>query len=109
MAGPEGADPSTAGTPFSRPAGAAGPFDAVPDRLDPRPTARPEPSAGQQAAFGRPSSVTGGFAGGRPLPPDAPVPPPPPEALLRAFGPSGPSRRGLQDPPGGRPGARRTS
>jgi len=53
--------------------------------------------------------VTGGFAGGRPLPPEAPVPPPPPEALLRAFGPSGPSRRGLQDPPGGRPGARRTS
>ncbi|MCW2675667.1 MAG: Peptidase and chymotrypsin/Hap, partial [Modestobacter sp.] len=34
--------------------------------------------------------------------------PPPPEALLRAFGPPGPAR-GLQDPPGGRPGARRTA
>jgi len=37
------------------------------------------------------------------------VPPPPPEALLRAFGPSGSARTGLQDPPGGRPGARRTA
>jgi S1-C subfamily serine protease len=35
------------------------------------------------------------------------VPPPPAEALLRAFGPAG--RRGLQDPPGGRPGRRRTA
>jgi S1-C subfamily serine protease len=52
--------------------------------------------------------VAGGFAGGRPLPPPRPVPPPPPEALLRAFGPPG-AARGLQDPPGGRPGARRTA
>jgi putative serine protease PepD len=63
---------------------------------------------GQQAAFGRPASVAGGFAAGRPLPPQRPVPPPPPEALLRAFGPPGPAR-GLQEPPGGRPGARRTA
>ena len=35
------------------------------------------------------------------------MPPPPAEALLRAFGPAG--RRGLQDPPGGRPGRRRTA
>jgi S1-C subfamily serine protease len=53
--------------------------------------------------------VAGGFADGRPLPPPRPVPPPPPEALLRAFGPSGSARTGLQDPPGGRPGARRTA
>jgi S1-C subfamily serine protease len=68
----------------------------------------PQPSVGQQAAFGRPASVAGGFAAGRPLPPQRPVPPPPPEALLRAFGPPGPAR-GLQEPPGGRPGARRTA
>ena len=53
--------------------------------------------------------MAGGFADGRPLPPPRPVPPPPPEALLRAFGPSGSARTGLQDPPGGRPGARRTA
>ena len=35
------------------------------------------------------------------------MPPPPAEALLRAFGPAG--RRGLRDPPGGRPGRRRTA
>ncbi|MCW2636515.1 MAG: Peptidase and chymotrypsin/Hap [Blastococcus sp.] len=69
----------------------------------------PRPTAGQQAAFGRPASVGGSFADGRPLPPGRPVPPPPPEALLRAFGPSGPAVRGLQDPPGGRPGTRRTA
>ncbi|WP_243737650.1 S1C family serine protease [Blastococcus xanthinilyticus] len=37
------------------------------------------------------------------------MPPPPPEALLRAFGPPAPGRGGLQPPPGGRPGARRTA
>ncbi|WP_346622034.1 trypsin-like peptidase domain-containing protein [Blastococcus montanus] len=37
------------------------------------------------------------------------MPPPPPEALLRAFGPPIPGRGGLQDPPGGRPGRRRTA
>jgi S1-C subfamily serine protease len=36
------------------------------------------------------------------------VPPPPAEALLRAFGPA-PGQQGLQDPPGGRPGRRRTA
>jgi S1-C subfamily serine protease len=70
---------------------------------------RPQPTDGQEAAFGRPASVDGGFAEGRPVPPQRPVPPPPPEALLRAFGPQGASQTGLQDPPGGRPGARRTS
>jgi S1-C subfamily serine protease len=63
----------------------------------------------QQAAFGRPGNVPGSFAGDRPLPPSRPVPPPPPEAVLRAFAPSGPGHTGLQDPPGGRPGRRRTS
>ena len=53
--------------------------------------------------------MSGGFAGDRPPPPRRPVPPPPPEALLRAFGPPGPGRTGLQDPPGGRPGRRRTA
>jgi putative serine protease PepD len=60
------------------------------------------------AAFGRPAEVAGGFAGGRPTPPQRPLPPPPAEALLRAFGPSA-GQRGLQDPPGGRPGRRRTA
>jgi S1-C subfamily serine protease len=36
------------------------------------------------------------------------VAPPPPEAVLRAFAPA-PGATGLQDPPGGRPGRRRTS
>jgi S1-C subfamily serine protease len=52
--------------------------------------------------------VAGGFAEDRPLPPRRPVPPPPPEALLRAFGPRT-GQTGLQDPPGGRPGRRRTA
>jgi S1-C subfamily serine protease len=69
----------------------------------------PEPNPAQQAAFGRPASVAGSFAGDRPLPPSRPLPPPPPEAVLRAFAPTGPGRTGLQDPPGGRPARRRTS
>ena len=36
------------------------------------------------------------------------MPPPPPEALLRAFGPA-PGTSGLQEPPGGRPDRRRTA
>jgi S1-C subfamily serine protease len=53
--------------------------------------------------------VPGSFAGDRPPPPRRPLPPPPPEAVLRAFAPSAPGRTGLQEPPGGRPGRRRTS
>jgi putative serine protease PepD len=81
----------------------------VPDRLAPRPVAAPRPSPGQQAAFGRPASVVGGFADGRPTPPARPSPPPPAEALLRAFGPAAGDQRGLQEPPGGRQGRRRTA
>jgi putative serine protease PepD len=69
----------------------------------------PQPSAGQQAAFGRPAAVPGGFAEGRPTPPSRPAPAPPAEALLRAFGPAAAGQRGLQEPPGGRPGRRRTA
>ena len=69
----------------------------------------PEPSADQAAAFGRPDTAVGGFAGGRPTPPPRPVPPPPAEALLRAFGPGVAGQRGLQEPPTGRPGRRRTA
>ncbi len=69
----------------------------------------PQPSAGQEVAFGRPAGASGGFADGRPTPPPRPVPPPPAEALLRAFGPKGTGRQGLQEPPGGRPGRRRTA
>jgi S1-C subfamily serine protease len=90
-----------------RPDGQEGSFDA-PSRLDPRPVSAPPPSQGQQAAFGRPSSVPGGFAEDRPLPPPRPVPPPPAEVLLRAFGRRA-GQTGLQAPPGGRPGARRTA
>jgi S1-C subfamily serine protease len=93
---------------FARPAGLEGPFEENPARPAARPFAAPRPSAGQQAAFGRPASVAGGFAGDRPLPPARPVPPPPPEALLRAFGPPT-GQAGLQEPPGGRPGRRRTA
>lgn len=70
--------------------------------------AAPEPGPAQQAAFGRPESVPGSFAGDRPPAPARPVPPPPPEALVRAFGP-GAGQRGLQEPPSGRPGRRRTA
>jgi putative serine protease PepD len=69
----------------------------------------PPPSEGQQAAFGRPAAATGGFSDGRPPLPPRPVPPPPAEALLRAFGPAAGGPRGLQEPPGGRPGRRRTA
>ncbi len=69
----------------------------------------PHPSAAQEAAFARPAGASGGFAGGRPTPPPRPLPPPPAEALLRAFGPKAEGQRGLQEPPGGRPGRRRTS
>jgi S1-C subfamily serine protease len=68
----------------------------------------PPPSDGQRAAFGRPGSVDGGFAEDRPPLPPRSVPPPPPEALLRAFGARS-GQTGLQEPPGGRPGRRRTA
>jgi S1-C subfamily serine protease len=86
-----------------------GGFGDVPDRVAPRPVTRPQPTWGQQAAFGRPEEVDGSFAGNRPTPPSRPVPPPPTEALLRAFGPPAGGQRGLQDPPTGRPGRRRTA
>jgi putative serine protease PepD len=69
----------------------------------------PQPSAGQQAAFGRPSSVGGSFDENRPVAAPRPAPPPPPEAVLRAFAPTAPGQVGLQEPPGGRPVRRRTS
>ncbi|WP_233496151.1 S1C family serine protease [Geodermatophilus sp. TF02-6] len=53
--------------------------------------------------------MPGSFAGDRPLPPPRSQPAPPPEAVLRAFAPSAPGQRGLQEPPGGRPGRRRTA
>ncbi len=93
---------------FARPTGATGSFD--PPQATRAPVALPRPPAGpaQQAAFGRPVAVSGSFAGDRPTPSPRPVPPPPPEAVLRAFrAPAGQS--GLQEPPGGRPGRRRTS
>ncbi|WP_106275607.1 S1C family serine protease [Geodermatophilus tzadiensis] len=92
---------------FARPTGATGPFDP-PERARPAVVAPPPPSPAQQAAFGRPAAVAGSFAGDRPSPPARPVLPPPPEAVLRAFrAPAG--QAGLQEPPGGRPGRRRTS
>jgi S1-C subfamily serine protease len=68
----------------------------------------PEPSAGQQAAFGRPDMVAGSFSADRPVAPERPAPPPPAEALIRAFGPAA-GQQGLQEPPSGRPGRRRTA
>ena len=78
-------------------------------RLEPRPVSAPRPSAGQEAAFGRPETWTAASPSDRPPRHAVPCPPPPAEALLRAFGPPRPARRGLQDPPGGRPGRRRTA
>ncbi|RZU30429.1 S1C family serine protease [Blastococcus saxobsidens] len=69
----------------------------------------PPASPAQAGAFGRPATVEGSFSGDRPPLPARPVPPPPPEALIRAFGPPAPGRGGLQDPPSGRPGRRRTA
>ena len=93
---------------FARPRDGVGGFDP-PARAEPAPTRAPAPSPAQQAAFGRPAAVQGGFAGDRPVVPSRPLPPPPPEAVLRAFAPPGPGQRGLQEPPGGRPGRRRTA
>jgi S1-C subfamily serine protease len=92
---------------FARPRDGVGGFDP-PARPQPEPARIPAPSPAQQAAFGRPAAVQGGFAGDRPVPPARPLPPPPPEAVLRAFAP-GSGQRGLQEPPGGRPGRRRTA
>jgi putative serine protease PepD len=83
--------------------------DGAPVRLSPRPVVGPRPTPGQEAAFGRPDAVAGPFEGNRPTPPPRPVPPPPAEALLRAFGPPALGQRGLQEPPTGRPGRRRTA
>jgi S1-C subfamily serine protease len=68
----------------------------------------PPPHPAQQAAFGRPDEVRGSFGENRPPLPPRPTPPPPPEAVLRAFAPTG-RGTGLQEPPGGRLGRRRTS
>ncbi|MGY1689416.1 S1C family serine protease [Geodermatophilus sp. SYSU D01105] len=94
---------------FARPREGVGPFDPPPARTAPAVVPTPAPHPAQQAAFGRPAAVSGSFAGDRPTPPPPPALPPPPEAVLRAFAPPGPGRRGLQEPPGGRPGRRRTS
>ncbi|WP_236833123.1 S1C family serine protease [Blastococcus sp. KM273128] len=83
--------------------------DETAPRLEARPVQAPRPTPAQAGAFGRPEQVAGSFAGDRPPPAPRPVPPPPPEALLRAFGPPAPGRRGLEEPPGGRPGRRRTA
>ncbi|WP_448642722.1 S1C family serine protease [Geodermatophilus sp. URMC 63] len=92
---------------FARPAGATGPFDP-PERTRPAVVPPPPADPAHRAAFGRPATVPGGFAGDRPTPPPRPALPLPPEAVLRAFrAPAGQS--GLQEPPGGRLGRRRTS
>jgi S1-C subfamily serine protease len=99
---------SAGGEDWTRPPGARGSFEP-PAGAPLRPPTALTPPPGQQAAFGRPEDVAGGFAADRPPAPSRPVPPPPPEALLRAFGPAGPGRTGLEEPPGGRPGRRRTA
>jgi S1-C subfamily serine protease len=98
-----GQDPS-----YARPDGQQGSFEAVPGQAPARAPGAPVPTPGQQAAFGRPDTVQGSFAGDRPAPPQRRLPPPPPETVLRAFAPA-PGASGLQDPPGGRPGRRRTA
>jgi S1-C subfamily serine protease len=100
-------EPTAPDEAFARPRDGVGGFDP-PARPQPEPARTPAPSPAQQAAFGRPAAVQGGFAGDRPVPPTRPLPPPPPEAVLRAFAP-GAGQRGLQEPPGGRPGRRRTA
>ncbi|MGY1838995.1 MULTISPECIES: S1C family serine protease [unclassified Modestobacter] len=93
---------------YARPEGTTGAFADDQPRLRPAPADAPPPPPAQQAAFGRPGAVTGSFAGDRPPAPPPPAPPPPPEAVLRAFAPRG-DDRGLGEPPGGRPGPRRTA
>ncbi|MGY5885069.1 S1C family serine protease [Modestobacter lacusdianchii] len=93
---------------FGRPAGTTGAFAPTDARLQPGTEARPEPHPAQQAAFGRPQEVTGSFSGDRPVAAPRPLPPPPPEAVLRAFAPRD-GASGLGEPPGGRPQRRRTA
>jgi S1-C subfamily serine protease len=100
-------------SPWSRPSGQAGSFDTGPvgsgvGRTPSRPSPAPAPTAGQQAAFGRPADAQGSFVAERPPIPERKTPPPPPEAVRRAFAPL-PGASGLQDPPGGRPARRRTA
>ncbi|HZH21163.1 MAG TPA: trypsin-like peptidase domain-containing protein [Geodermatophilus sp.] len=109
--GGDGRPDTTAAPPdeaFARPRDGVGGFDP-PDRPPVTPLRPPAPSPAQQAAFGRPAAAQGGFAGDRPVAPPRPLPPPPPEAVLRAFAPPAGGQRGLQEPPGGRPGRRRTA
>jgi S1-C subfamily serine protease len=100
-------EPTAPDEAFARPRDGVGGFDP-PSRPQPAAAWTPAPTPAQQAAFGRPAAVQGGFAGDRPVPPARPLPPPPPEAVLRAFAPA-PGQGGLQEPPGGRPGRRRTA
>jgi S1-C subfamily serine protease len=100
-------EPTAPDEAFARPRDGVGGFDP-PSRPQPAAARTPAPTPAQQAAFGRPAAVQGGFAGDRPVPPARPLPPPPPEAVLRAFAPA-PGQGGLQEPPGGRPGRRRTA
>ena len=100
-------EPTAPDEAFARPRDGVGGFDP-PSRPPPAAARTPAPPPAQQAAFGRPAAVQGGFAGDRPVPPARPLPPPPPEAVLRAFAPPA-GQGGLQEPPGGRPGRRRTA
>ena len=69
----------------------------------------PQPSPGRRPRSAAPTPSTAASpTTGRPRRP-RPLPPPPAEALLRAFGPPSTGQRGLQDPPAGRPGRRRTA
>jgi S1-C subfamily serine protease len=94
---------------FARPAGRADGFDPPAVEALASSPAPAQPSPALRQAFGRPAEVGGTFADGRPTLPPRPSAPPPPEAVLRAFAPPGTDRRGLQEPPGGRTGRRRTS
>ncbi len=71
-----------------------------PPRLGPRPLDRPLVDAGAAAIFSRPDGVDGGFAAPQPGPAGAPrVAPPPPAALVGAFGRPAVDAPALQRPP----------
>jgi S1-C subfamily serine protease len=84
--------------------GAGRPGD--PDRLGPRPLDRPPADPASAATFGRPAGIDGAFApppgggfGARSAFADLKVSPPPPEALVNAFGRPLGSKEVLQRPP----------
>ena len=99
---PSGTEPAGNGAPPVTPV--SGVDDGERRRLGPRPLLRPQVDPGQAATFGRPPGVSGAFAARLPQAPErngVQLSPPPPAALVSAFGrPPGQDQVVLQRPPG---------